>query len=316
MLARQIFVVVIAAALLCAQTTDIFSRVRHMFAESGEGDVAASDLAKKNYDHVQKMLAGVHAVGDPARVELLAVEGAVAFLAAKPKDSAEYFEKAAALGPLSDTDSFTRAMALVNLGEENRAVLVLTELAAKHPDQALYVYWLGKIDYGQRRYLEAITKLKRALALDPNSVRAWNSLGLAFDMQGESEEALRALQKAAKLNEEQPHPSPWPPHDLGFLLLRMERFEEAEIALRESLHYEPALAQSHYHLGRVLEKQGRDAEAIREYETAVADDPASSDACYSLALLYRKEHHNREADAMFTQYKQRRQAAFSPSPNQ
>ncbi|MBV9156290.1 MAG: tetratricopeptide repeat protein, partial [Acidobacteriaceae bacterium] len=104
----------------------------------------------------------------------------------------------------------------------------------------------------------------------------------------------------------QAHPSPWPPHDLGFLLLRMDQLKEAEKSLRESLRYDPHLAQAHYHLGRVLEKEARAAEAIEEYRSAISADPASSNSYYSLALLYRKLHRKSEAAAMFAEYEKRK----------
>jgi tetratricopeptide (TPR) repeat protein len=130
-------------------------------------------------------------------------------------------------------------------------------------------------------------------------------------MQGLLGKALGAFEKAASLNREQAHPSPWPPHDLGYLLLRMDKSRDAEPALRESLHYDPKLAQAHYHLGRILEKEGRETEAIDEYVAAVSGDTQASDACYSLAMLYGKLHRDVEANAMFAEFKRRKQAVTS-----
>jgi hypothetical protein len=42
----------------------------------------------------------------------------------------------------------------------------------------------------------------------------------------------------------------------NWMLLRLEKIEPSEKALRESLQYDRSFSQSHYHLGRVLEKQG------------------------------------------------------------
>jgi tetratricopeptide (TPR) repeat protein len=198
-------------------------------------------------------------------------------------------------------------MALVNLGDGVGSRKLLNQLFEQHPDRPIYIYWLGKLDYDAHRYEDAAAELQKAVALDPNSSRAWDSLGLTFDMQGLAEQAHEAFEKAVVLNREQTHPSPWPPHNLGYWLLRMNRTQQAEAALRESLRYNPSLAQSHYHLGRTLEKEGRQPEAAHEYLTAVNTDARSADACYSLAILYRKLHRNADADAMFTEYKKRRQ---------
>jgi tetratricopeptide (TPR) repeat protein len=305
-LAPRIACLLLAAGLAFGQNNDIFDRVLQVLGPSGEQ--AEAELRKGNFGPVQEMLRAAPAADARARAELLSVQGAVAFLAGDMRASAADFAAAAAIQPLEETDTFTRAMALVNLHDDKGARTLIEDLAAKHPDHAVYIYWLGRLDYDQRRYDEAIVKLKRALELDPNSTRAWNSLGNAYDMQGQMERALNAFRKATELNRNLSHPSPWPPHDLGFLLLRMEKPDEAEAALRESLRYDSKLAQTHYYLGRVLEKEGQDTAAINEYAIAVSSDQASPEACYSLGKLYRKVHRDADANNMFAEYKRRKEA--------
>ncbi len=225
------------------------------------------------------------------------------------------FDEASKFAPLKDSDSFTLAMAYVNSGHDARARVLLEALAVKYPDHAIYRYWLGRLDYDQRRYDEAGAQLVSAAKLDPNSARIWDSLGLTYDMQGKLDQAHAAFDKAVGLNRKQSIPSPWPPHDLGYLLLRLEEFDAAEKVLREAIGYDPKLAQAHYHLGRVLEKQGRDTEAIREYSTAISDDPAADDACYSLGMLYRKLKRENDAAAAFSEYRKRREASSVRPPD-
>lgn len=274
----------------------------------GEGEVAAQKLAANDFNSVEELLVKRAAVAGADRPELLSLEGSVAFLAGRMNAAVQYFGEAAAVAPIQEGDAFTLAMALVRLGNVQRAAEVLSQLVREHPQQSLYVYWLGRLDYGERRYPEAVAKLQRALELDPKFARAWDSLGLAFDMQSQTEQAYAALTKAADLNRTLPRPSAWPPHDLGYLCLRMEKLSEAVNALEESLRFDPKLALAHYHLARVLEKQSRDPQAILEYKNAIADDPSASDACYSLAMLYRKLQREREAAAMFGEYRKRKQA--------
>lgn len=319
MLAARILLGALACAallmqsVLFAQTGDIFQRLRRALAPSGQGEIASQALVNKNFAHVEELLAKSKASSEAQRAELLSLSGAVEFLDGKMGEAAASYVEAAKLAPLNDDDSFTLAMALVNSGAPTRARPLLTGLAGKHPERPIYVYWLGRLDYYERRYPAAIEKLSHAAALDPSSARIQDSLGLAFDMQGRMEQALSAFQKSAALNRSQTHPSPWPPHDLGSLLLRMNNLTDAEKALRESLRYDPNLAQSHYHLGRTLEKQGRETEAIAEYRSAVSGDTKSPDACYALAMLLRKLHQDAEANAMFAEFKKRKQADASES---
>lgn len=210
------------------------------------------------------------------------------------------------VAPSAEAANFMDAMELVKAGKDDQARSLLMDLSTKHPDKPIYIYWLGRLDYDQRRYQEAVAKLRKAAELDPTSARIQDSLGNALDMQGLTDQALATFKHAVELNHSLAHPSPWPPHDLGYLLLRMERLKEAEASLRESLRYDPKLAQTHWYLGRTLEKQGQDTEAIKEYKQAVSADPASADACYSLAMLYRKLHREPDAQAMFAEYKRRK----------
>ncbi len=301
----------VAAIIALAENDDIFARLRQ--ALGADGEVAATELHNKKFAQVERMLKTAHPTGASNRAELLSLQGAVAFLDGDiPRADAD-FAQARALAMLKDNDTFTWAMALVKLRNDDHARVLMQELARSHPTQAVYIYWLGRMDYDQRRYQEATGELETAVKLDPKSARAWDSLGLAFDMQGHMEQALGAFQKGTELNRALTHPSPWPPHNLGYLLLRKDQPKQAETALRESLRYDSQLAQTHYYLGRALEKEGDETAAASEYQIAVTNDAASPEPCYSLAILYRKLHRDADASALFAEFKKRK--ATLPPPD-
>jgi tetratricopeptide (TPR) repeat protein len=300
-----------ATMLLPAQGEDIFERVRRALAASGQSEAAIAELRVKNLAWVEARLNSVNAASDGERAELAAVRGAVAFLGGKMVEAEAAFRESEKLRPLKEEDRFTLAMALVKLGDDGQAREVLTRLANEHEESGIYWYWLGRLDYDQRRYKESVEKLLKATELDAKSARAWDSLGLAWDMQGRMEPARAAFEKAVSLNREQTPPSAWPPHNFGYLLFRLGETEAAEKALRESLTYDARLARTHYYLGRVLENEGRQIEAITEYRSAVNGDTQAADACYSLAMLYRKLHRETEALAMFAEFKRRKSAPLA-----
>lgn len=306
--AARLMLLGILAVAASGQTRNTPQRLREALARYGEGELAAQKLANRDFAAVAEMLDKRAALNAGDRTELLSLEGSVAFLAGEMSAAVLHFEKAAELAPLQDGDAFTLAMALVSLGNDERAAEMLSRLSHKYPKQSIYLYWLGRLDYDRRRYPEAIVKLQEAVELDPKSARAWDSLGLALDMQGQMEQAYGAFTKAVDLNRTSPHPSAWPPHDLGYWCLRMNRLGEAVSALREALRYDPKLAQAHYHLARALEKEARKEQAILEYQNAISEDTSSADACYSLAMLYRRMHQDEEARAMFTEYRKRKEA--------
>ena len=62
---------------------------------------------------------------------------------------------------------------------------------------------------------------------------------------------------------------------LGIAYFRIRRWDEAEAEFRKVLELSPADDYAHYALGRVLEKQGRQAEANGHYKLASSLRPAS-----------------------------------------
>lgn len=293
-------------ASLAEQPDAILERVRQAPLPADQVTLIASSLAAKDYLRIETLVKAA-ARGDDAHAgELYALLGAVEFMAGRMEPAAQAFRQSGSLAALKERDRFTLAMSLANLGDTEGARTELVALNRLRPEQPLYLYWLARLDYYQRRYEEAIAKLRRVLELDPQSSRAEDNLGLALDMVGRSEEAQAEFAKAVALNRNLKQPSHWPPHNLGYLLLRLEKLEASEKALRESLEYDPSFAQSHYYLGRVLEKQGRDAEAIDEYRAAISLDPLQAEPYYSLGLLYRRLKRAAEADAAFADYRRRK----------
>ena len=297
----------LAVVSLAQEPGNLLDRIRNSHLPPEQRDALAASFSAKDYARMEQILDGQSSQSG----EVQALLGAVAFLCGHTDRAALAFRKADAATPLGEPDRFTWAMALLNLGDARSARDQLTRLSAAHPDRPLYLYWLARIDYDQRLYEAAVVKLKRVIQLDPSSSRAYDNLGLAFDMMGEYEEARNAFLKAVELNRKLPEPSPWPPHNLGYLLLRLDLPKEAEAALRESLKYDPRLAISRYHLGRVLEAEGRDADAIPEYQSAATLDPKSPEPLYSLGILYRRSQHVAEADQAFAEYRKRRAASAS-----
>jgi tetratricopeptide (TPR) repeat protein len=286
----------------------ILERLRQAPLQADQVTSIASSLAAKDYSRIETLVTAA-ARGDAAHAgDLYALLGAIEFVSGRMQPAAEAFRHSDSLTALKERDRFTLAMSLANLGDTAGAWAELEALHRLKPEQPLYLYWLARLDYYQRRYEDSIAKLNRVLELDPRSSRAEDNLGLALDMLGRSEEAQVEFAKAVKLNRDLPQPSPWPPHNLGYLLLRLEKLDDSEKALRESLRYDPGFAQCHYHLGRVLEKQGRDADAIDEYRAAISLDPMQAEPYYSLGLLYRRLKRAGEADAAFAEYKKRKAA--------
>jgi tetratricopeptide (TPR) repeat protein len=289
------------------QNTDaLLARIGNAPLPPEQRQVLAAAFSEKNYARVEAIL------GESGEAEPQALLGAIEFVGGRMDRAIQAFRKSDSVKTLNEPDRFTLAMALVDLGDTKPARVELSRLNESHPDQTIYLYWLARLDYSERLYDQSIEKLKRVIAKDPESVRGYDNLGLSYDMMGLSGDAQSAFTKAVALNRKLAAPSPWPPHNLGYLLLRLQKYHEAEENLREAVKYDPRFAEAHYHLGRVLEGQGRDDEAIAEYKSASSIDTKLAEPLYSLGLLYRRRGNQPEAEIALAEYKKRKAAVDSP----
>jgi Tfp pilus assembly protein PilF/4-amino-4-deoxy-L-arabinose transferase-like glycosyltransferase len=111
----------------------------------------------------------------------------------------------------------------------------------------------GNISMQQGRLTEAVTSFRQALALDPQSTHARQSLANAL-------------------------------YDSGTAAIERGAFADAEAALREAIVVRPDYAEAHNNLGIALASQGRMAEAIAAWDAALRIDPSLADARRNLQL--------------------------------
>lgn len=232
---------------------------------------------------------------NPKSPELLTLLGGIFFIDGKYPNSVVAIKKAEKLAPLDDATRFTLAMGYVVLKRMEWARPELGKLAQRNPKNALYPYWLARLDYDDQKFEAALAKLRVAVELDPAFVKAHDKMGLCLEALGRLEDAIESYKTAVALNRRKSPAWAWPPLNLGALLLKFSRAEEAEPYLREALKYDPGFAQAHYQFGILLEKQSRPEEAIAELRKAAALDAAYAEPYYALGRIYRNL--GRDADA-------------------
>jgi tetratricopeptide (TPR) repeat protein len=278
------------------------------------GAAIAEAMRSRDWKRAETLLvAAVEA--RPDSPDLLRTLGGVFFMEDRPLNAAVAFKKAEALAPLDERSRFTLAMAYVALGRRDWALPELETLKKADPAGPLYPYWIARLDYDDGQYELAVESLRRAIELDPRFTKAHDNLGLCYEALGRFDDALRSYEEATRLNRETPPPSAWPPLNLGLLLVRLNRLDEAEARLRESAEADPRFAQARYHLGLVLEKQGHLPEAIAELEEAARLDPAYAEPHYALARVYRstgEREKSARALARFREIRKQKDKAGTP----
>jgi tetratricopeptide (TPR) repeat protein len=263
--------------------------------EGDRGRALSAALRSGAYDRAETLLVEA-AQREPVPLEVLRLLGSISFLRGHYLNAAIALKKAEARAPLDERSRFTLAMSYVVMGRRDWARPELQKLSQSAPRNPLYPYWTARLDYDDGQYAAAVTGLLQTIALDGRFVKAHDNLGLCYEALGKYDEAIRSYQEALRLNREAPGPSPWPPLNLGLLLARLDRLEEAEPLFRESLRADPRFAQAHYQLGVALEKKGRSAEAIQELEEAARLDPKYPEPHYALARVFRRGGDAEKAD--------------------
>jgi tetratricopeptide (TPR) repeat protein len=219
---------------------------------------------------------------------LLAYLGSVYFLNHDYLNAAIAWKKSDAIAPLGSDLQFSLAMAYIRISRPDWARPVLESLSAHDTKNALYPYWLGRVDYDAQHYSDATRRFQQAIVLDPTMARAYDNLGLCYFYQNDTALAVKNFNRAIELDRNAPRPSPWPYLNLGVALQFLGRTQEAETDLREALRLDPQLAEAHYRLGNVLEHQGKLEAALPELMEAIRLDDKYAEPHIALAHIYKQ----------------------------
>jgi Tfp pilus assembly protein PilF len=180
---------------------------------------------------------------------------------------------------------------------------------------------LGREYLLEGRYGEAITELSTAVSLDPKLYEAHNLLGVAYDKRGFSDLAKESFNRAVKIEEDADTLN-----NLGFSFYQSGNYRAAVDRLKRAAKLAPTderilnnLGLAYCRLGKVeeaykafaratgplngnlntakmLERFGREDDAIRYYEAARQIDPNNTFALRRLADLYQRMGRSIESD--------------------
>ena len=233
----------------------------------------------------------------------------------KPKQAAAAFEQALRLRPNSVTALQSLAGALQASGEFSRGEELLNRALHLAPLDANLWYQYGILDIKLGRNGEALQKLQKAAALNPDLPEVYTSMaGLlagtgqvelaeeasrnalrtdpydaaAYDLTGrvlagksQTPEALYDFGKATLLR---PGYAPYL-YDRALMLARLNRLDEAQEPAQAAVRADPDFAEAHDLLGGLLVRKMQLTLAVREYEKAVTLRPDFSRAHLDLGLV-------------------------------
>ncbi len=113
---------------------------------------------------------------------------------------------------------------------------------------------------------EAVARLEKVQAADPNLPHTWFNLGIYYHKTGVFDKAIAQFEQMSRLvpNEPKAH------YNLGVLYKQTDRTEDARKELEIAARLDPNLAAPHFQLYNVYRHSGRRADAMRQLEVFTA----------------------------------------------
>jgi Flp pilus assembly protein TadD len=196
----------------------------------------------------------------------------------------------------------------------DRRTISAREATTRIPKSALQAYKRSTRLLRDGKTEKAIEELKRAIAIFPEYVQAYNDLGIIYMKLDRVDEAIRALDKSAQLD-----PGAFNPRlNLGIAYVRRQDFIGSEQHLRSAITIDASSPLAHLYLGIAFWKTNRADEAEDELLRAIA--LGGSDiavAHYYLGQLYVRRDRIADAIAELEAYlKDKPEAADAPRVRQ
>lgn len=157
----------------------------------------------------------------------------------------------------------------------DEAVGVLRAAEERFPDNTLILFQLGAVFERGRRFEEAEGAFRRVLDQDPDDAQTLNYLGYMLAERGERlDESVDLIRRALELD---PHNGAYL-DSLGWAYFKQDELELAESPLRAASDQLPRNSVVQDHMGDLLFRFERYAEAIDAWERALAGDREGVDA--------------------------------------
>ena len=139
-------------------------------------------------------------------------------------------------------------------------------------------------------YEKSVLEYQKALGMDPQSVVAYNGIGVAYTMLERYEAAITAQQQALALQPDfaKAHAG------IGLAYFRQNKIKPALTHYRQAVALEPQFLEAHQKIAMILLGQNRYAEATDAYLTIIALKPDDAETYHNLGLCY--AHQAREGD--------------------
>lgn len=156
-----------------------------------------------------------------------------------------------------------------NVGRENEAIKIFSDLLKKKPDYYEASLILADILNSKQEYKEAVQVYMSALKYRPADYDLYYNLGMTYTMLNDFAKAKECYEKAAQINSELYHAK----YSLGQLNLLYGDLEESEKYFMECIDAEEVEAEAYYYLARIAMIKGETDKAKNYANIAIEEKP-------------------------------------------
>ncbi len=195
------------------------------------------------------------------------------------RGSIEHYKRGIELLPDKEEAYLQLAITYLRIFEYEEAVKTLKALLEKTPDAPLAYYYLGKSYEQMKLPKEALVYYRRVLELKPDFEPVYLDIGLSLEAQGERSEAIRSFEALLQVN---PHNFSVMQH-LVQLYIQEKRLDDALKILKTLISRGVGGLDTRRKAGLVYLEMEQYADAIREFEFILAQEPKASQVRFYLA---------------------------------
>lgn len=156
-----------------------------------------------------------------------------------------------------------------NVGRENEAIKIFSDLLKKKPDYYEASLILADILNSKQEYKEAVQVYMSALKYRPADYDLYYNLGMTYTMLNDFAKAKECYEKAAQINSGLYHAK----YSLGQLNLLYGDLEESEKYFMECIDAEEVEAEAYYYLARIAMIKGETDKAKNYANIAIEENP-------------------------------------------
>jgi len=182
-------------------------------------------------------------------------------------------------------EKIQRAVKLHEAGKFHEAARLYNQILSQINDKSGCLHNnLASALLSLRKYPEAISQYRKAIAINPNYDNAYYNLGNTYDLMGNIGAAKSCFEKTIALNPA----SAKAYNNLGAIHKDLGNLEEARRMYIKAIQINPDFCEAHNNLGAVFKERKEYEAAIKCFEKAIAIDLNHLDAHSNIAATFKR----------------------------